>query len=385
MRIWTLLFIGIMLLGMLTNNTLGVGGSPCSPCDTTVYDWNGHFIKCVGCITDCGLCYDCNMLTTPPSCHETYDQRAQDCCPDSATGKCKSICDWKTACTPCDSNGSGNCKFFCDPHQCQTCDGNGNCLVCGGDPNRACCNGTCYDTTTQGCCGGTIYNKTTQKCCEDISPSYICDINVECCNGSCCDSNQACCNGECYDKKTQRCCHNQAFDEYFICDANKTCCSNMLGGNSCCDPELCESCVGGWVGGVCQVCGGDDTKKCCPGGSCATKCALEANTATCTGETVPCPDCLTYCEENYKTVWSGNSTYTCKAQGCPGDCQDDTVLCYTNIPCKTNVIYKWLCVGGTCFCFCCDLECPAGSACYQCIPTNTDVEEFPAPSKKCGG
>ena len=184
-----LVIVMVLVSGIFAENTLGVGGSPCSPCDTAVYDWNGHFIKCVGCITDCGVCYDCNMLTTPPSCHETYDQSAQDCCPDSSTGKCKSICDWKNACMHCDSNGSGNCKSLCDPIKCETCYVGGICVVCNGDPYKACCNGECYDTTTKGCCGDTIYDLATEKCCDDTSPSYICDINCKsCCNGSCCNS-----------------------------------------------------------------------------------------------------------------------------------------------------------------------------------------------------
>jgi hypothetical protein len=54
-----LVIVMVLLLGIFAENTSGVGGSPCSPCDTAVYDWNGHIIKCVGCITDCGVFFTC--------------------------------------------------------------------------------------------------------------------------------------------------------------------------------------------------------------------------------------------------------------------------------------------------------------------------------------
>jgi hypothetical protein len=55
-----------------------------------------------------------------------------------------------------------------------------------------CCNGTCYDTRTQGCCNSEIYDKSTQKCCEDTATPYPCAKNGSCCYGSCCGSTQCC-------------------------------------------------------------------------------------------------------------------------------------------------------------------------------------------------
>lgn len=48
----------------------------------------------------------------------------------------------------------------------------GDCVVCGGDPNKACCDGECYDITTQ-------------KCCTDGENKWVCDINKTCCDGTC--------------------------------------------------------------------------------------------------------------------------------------------------------------------------------------------------------
>jgi tetratricopeptide (TPR) repeat protein len=97
------------------------------------------------------------------------------CCPSGTT-----CCGGTTCCLSSETCCGDHCctagytccaSGCCDPSQCQTCVG-GQCKVCGGDPDKACCNGSCYDIHTQ-------------QCCTDISPSYICDISKVCCNGEC--------------------------------------------------------------------------------------------------------------------------------------------------------------------------------------------------------
>ncbi len=159
----------------------------------------------------------------------------------------------------------------------------------------------------------------------------------------------------------------------YCCEPNETCCKG-----DCCDPNKCETCVDG----ECKVCGGDPNKVCCDDGSCAKPCELDANTATCSGATQPCANCFHYCETSFKIVYTGNSVYTCKEPGCPGDCQDaDPVRCYSKIPCKTNGIHDAFCgPGGWCWA----MQGFPTVWCYQCIPTNEDIEDFNEPSKKCG-
>lgn len=74
---------------------------PCPPC----YSQRGSWPNC-RCGWDCGSGYCCNGF----------------CCP-SGTLCCKYSC--------------------CDPNQCETCDGQGNCLPCGGDPSKTCCDKQC--------------------------------------------------------------------------------------------------------------------------------------------------------------------------------------------------------------------------------------------------
>jgi hypothetical protein len=148
---------------------------------------------------------------------------------------------------------------------------------------------------------------------------------------------------------------------------------------------------GGWCAAVCiETMSPSSCANCLSGASvdcCDGPCELEENTAACTGETSPCPYCDYDCGGYYKIVWTGNSFHSCKEPGCPGDCQDDTTVhCYTRIRCQTNLVYRHLCIDGSCFCICCvDPWCPPGSACPQCIPNIEDSEEMPAPyNKKCG-
>ncbi|MGB7581293.1 MAG: tetratricopeptide repeat protein, partial [Sedimentisphaerales bacterium] len=126
----------------------------------------------------------------------TYDLSSQACCGGAIQTK--------GGCMDCINNAWVS---TCDSSQCQTCVG-GQCKVCGGDANQACCNGTCYDISTQGCCYGELYSFNDCKYCDDEAeaPLSTCDPSqCETCdgNGSCVvcgnDPNQFCCNGECYE------------------------------------------------------------------------------------------------------------------------------------------------------------------------------------------
>jgi len=46
-----------------------------------------------------------------------------------------------------------SCGSKCDPANCETCI-NGECKVCGGDPDQVCCNGSCCDTSNCECVDG---------------------------------------------------------------------------------------------------------------------------------------------------------------------------------------------------------------------------------------
>ena len=164
-RLFYGLIIGMaLLLTTIVYDACGFGPT-CGPCAEYVFDGYTGGWRCAGCVIDCGPCYTCNTSTTPPSCKVKYDELTQECC------DCRSICNWND-CKSCVGDGSGNCLPYCNPAQCQTCDGHGNCPVCGGREHEECCNGECYDTRTQ-------------QCCWDTGNGYICDINKVCCDGEC--------------------------------------------------------------------------------------------------------------------------------------------------------------------------------------------------------
>jgi len=90
---------------------------------------------------------------------------------DNATAKapCTYQCD-EDLCQECD--GQGNCESWCDALQCLECDGQGNCEVCGGDPDKHCCDGQCCPD---------------DKCCVDgqcitghCIPMWETDVLIEC-------------------------------------------------------------------------------------------------------------------------------------------------------------------------------------------------------------
>ncbi|MHB9069208.1 MAG: hypothetical protein ACYC54_02450 [Sedimentisphaerales bacterium] len=102
----------IVLLSVGERLAVGSGSWPCPPCQTRI----GGV-----CVRNCsGSCCD------------------SSCC---SSAECKS-------CT------GGSCVSDCDPADCESCVG-GSCEVCGGDPDKFCCNGSCCDNgkcCTSGSC-----------------------------------------------------------------------------------------------------------------------------------------------------------------------------------------------------------------------------------------
>jgi hypothetical protein len=72
---------------------------------------------------------------------------AQKCCDGDCRSNCGECCGKYCGCNSanCETCVDGQCVSKCDPAKCETCDGHGNCIVCGGDTNKTCCNGSCCD------------------------------------------------------------------------------------------------------------------------------------------------------------------------------------------------------------------------------------------------
>jgi hypothetical protein len=115
----------------------------------------------------------CDGLCHPEFCESCIDGQCKLCGGEPNFGCCEGHCCDLDQCLDCNTV-TGACVSRCRPEDCRTCDGNGQCQTCGNDPNKACCNGQCYDVRTH-------------KCCHDAATDYICDINFTCCNGNCCD------------------------------------------------------------------------------------------------------------------------------------------------------------------------------------------------------
>ena len=138
-------FAALLLLLSAIQNCARACPPQCPPC----YYWNGQ--HCIyGCNPDrCETCKqgecqstcdseNCQRCNGSGSCESTCDPNQCEQC--DGEGNCESSCD-PNQCEVCD--GQGNCESTCDPDQCEECDGQGNCEVCGGDPDKVCCEGSC--------------------------------------------------------------------------------------------------------------------------------------------------------------------------------------------------------------------------------------------------
>jgi hypothetical protein len=181
-----------MLLMTIVDDTFGLGPCASVPCGEPIYDPEGHFIRCKTCSEGgCeGACVNvngqrmcrpcggddnkecCDIFHCCPAGHccgsTCYDPATQGCCNgqpyDLATEQCcydqptpykiplnQECCHGDHCNTPqckyCGFNYETweyECMNMCDPEKCQTCDGQGHCVFCNGEPNQQCYNGRCY-------------------------------------------------------------------------------------------------------------------------------------------------------------------------------------------------------------------------------------------------
>jgi len=123
------------------------------------------------------------------------------------------------ACTPtgCECDADGITKCGCGGKTCLGCCKCQDCVCMEDDSKCTGCescywdyySGDCYcaDNSSkcnpgQLCCDGQCYDTSTQKCCSDGENKWICDIDKECCDGTCCDPDECCDNGTCVPKCT---------------------------------------------------------------------------------------------------------------------------------------------------------------------------------------
>ncbi len=198
---------------------------PCPGCcDWNGWECNGNDFNCDQ--TNCKKCSDCHCVShcnpdTKFCCNGRCCDNGTECCNDRGgdyqgyccepdqtccQGRC---CDSVTAfccngaccrvgrecCTDSDSpyccwEGHTCCNgYCCKTSNCLECDGQGHCIS------------TC-DPNTEACCDGECYNITTQKCCTDGENKWVCDKDEICCDGTCCDRDtETCCDdGTCEPK-----------------------------------------------------------------------------------------------------------------------------------------------------------------------------------------
>ena len=324
-RMFCGLVIGMaLLLTTIVYDAFGSGPTCASPCAIYSFDYCTGSWGCQG----CDSCSHCNTSTA--TC--VYDCRpiCMDCNSIANPSGCGGII------TGCTSN-------LCSPEKCETCDGHGLCKVCGGDPNKACCNGTCYNTTTQSCCNGEIYDKSTQKCCPGL------------------------------------------FGTEFICDINSNCCDYL-----CCDPKECKTC-GSPSPSSCKVCDDNPNQKCCSG-VCKEKCKI-INYGSCTGTDEICEACsVTGCTMGSKIYAGGNGT-VCNPNGCTGDCHEALKVCYTEYPCIPDPMplptsyCSGYCLDSEGIPYPCPIHCEVTLTivnCYICDRDTYHPDEHKVPNDSCG-
>jgi len=199
-RVLTLTIVCIVLLSVTAEHAFAWPCTTCPACETCTP--TGCECYADG-ITKCG----CGGKGCPGCC------KCQDC-----------VCvEDDSKCTGCES-----CYWDYYSGDCYCADNSSKC-----DPGQLCCDGQCYDTSTQ-------------KCCSDGENKWICDIDKVCCNGSCCPEGQTCCDGlTCYDPSVKKCCGEGTGH---LCNIDETCCNG-----SCCEEWQC--CINGQcVDPICDNC-----------------------------------------------------------------------------------------------------------------------------------
>jgi len=297
----------------------------------------GFAKSAVACVPTCPPCRD--WSTYYQECRYRCDDCYQRCEGDSCVPKCDP--------NDCERIELCSCVSRCDPDRCQECDGEGNCPVCSGDPDKFCCNGECcshnnceYCDSESGTCKSEcdpdlcqvcdglgncpVCSGEGEHCCTD-SGSYCCESYETCCQGNCCGPDETCCNGACCD--IGYCCNNE-----LCCGSGEHCCTDS--GSYCCpDNKIC--CGGNCCDGL--------TEKCCDG-VCYPKCENSYETGECDAihsEPFECPECAIYlgCAISTTRVFSDNTVYNGCSGGCPGECDDRSTPCYIEYACDA---WLWL-------------------------------------------
>jgi len=135
----------------------------------------------------------------------------------------------------------------CNTANCEECV-DCSCQPCGGNPDKTCCNGACYDTRTQECCGGEVHDKGNCMACFYGTfwwTTCYTDLCQTCINNECkvCgdDPKKCCNNGEC-----KQCCNRSTTGN---CEGHNSDCG--------CDPIGWADCTGAikdWTIGQTNFC-----------------------------------------------------------------------------------------------------------------------------------
>lgn len=176
-----------------------------------------------------------------------------------------------------------------------------------------------------------------------------------------------------------------------VCDGdpNKECCNG-----ECCDHDNCETCIDG----ECKVCGGNPDQKCCPDKSCVQKCKVvdgedcDKLSTFDDGCAINDTDC-SYLPT--ARLYKGGIEKICDPTGCPGDCTDDTKVCYTDYPYIKSPV-PFICeecssmtappppqIPQLCNPPCCISTFPFPTLCYKCIFDNENKEEHLVQNDSC--
>ena len=192
-----------------------------------------------------------------------------------------------------------------------------------------------------------------------------------------------------------------------ICAPCPSCHTLISGWPTCdceyeCDPLYCETCIDGscasWcdpaycdqrcIAGVCAHCNGDSDKVCCDG-DCEPKCDIID------GESCEDPDPPGEYEEYCQTcvigdeclaaekIWTGVTEKICSPEGCPGDCVQDTTLCWELYDCVPDTEYAWFLMCGMSQLGSIGCNIIAPTKCYGCKESDTPLDDHYVDADSC--